>query len=664
MKKLLSLLILISFTFKTGAEIKLSPIFSDNMVLQQKSSTKIWGTADAGKLVTISPSWDKLRYTAQADNNGKWSVKIETPSYGGPYSITVTDGKKDKIVLENVMIGEVWLCGGQSNMELSMSDGIIGAAVDMKEVSGNSNIRILHIANAQSRDEAENPTLVGDGWRTCEGNDLEKFSATAFYFGRELSRNLDIPVGLIESCWGGSRIEPWISRESVNLAPATASEMLSPDDEFDEESFEEKMEKWDKALSGHCASMNDGKALWAAKKLDESSWAEINVPGTIEEQGFDFNGIFWLRKTIDIPKEWEGKKLTLNLNAIDDYDYTYFNGVCVGHEEGYTTKRVYTVPAKLVKAGKAVIAIRIFDIEGEGGIYCDKGLISIGPDRDNTIKLDGRWKLRLDITDDMVPAMPQSRLSYFTTPCLMYNAMISPLVGYAIKGAIWYQGCSNVDQAEEYNTLMPLLIYDWRSKWGYDFPFYITQLANYLKVQTGAEESDWALLREAQSQTAANVAGSGLAVLIDVGEADDIHPKNKYDVGKRLALNALAKEYGKHVIYSGPTFEDYTIEGNSIRVRFSHCDGGLKTADYIYKEFRPEFKISKVEGFYIAGPDHIFHKAEAVIDGDSVIVSSSEVVCPIAVRYAWANNPVCNLYNGAGLPAVPFRTDSWPLRKR
>ena len=319
----------------------------------------------------------------------------------------------------------------------------------------------------------------------------------------------------------------------------------------------------------------------------------------------------------------------------------------LGHTELCTSFSEYDIPAELVKAGKAVIAVRVMDTGGMGGILGDPdSMVVEGPDG-VVASLAGEWKFKMALGLADAPAFPVNTATEPNYPTFLYNAMINPLVNFPIAGAIWYQGESNASRAAQYKDLFPLMIRDWRQKWGYDFPFYFAQIANYMQVQEGAEESEWAELREAQLQTL-NVENTGMAVLIDVGEANDIHPKNKVDVGKRLALNALANTYGKNVSYSGPIYESYVIEGDAIRISFTHTDGGLvaKGAD-------------KLEGFYIAGADHKFHKADAVIEGDTIVVKSNEVSFPVAVRYAWADNPVCNLYNGADLPASPFRTDSW-----
>ena len=333
---------------------------------------------------------------------------------------------------------------------------------------------------------------------------------------------------------------------------------------------------------------------------------------------------------------------------VDDIDYTYFNGELVGQTDSYGTMRNYTIPARLVKAGKAVLTVRIVDTGGEGGLYSPADQLYLEC-RGERMPLQGDWRYKATTPLAKLAAVPVNDTSSPNQVCVLYNAMINPLVGFAIRGAIWYQGCNNEHKGYQYRELLPLMIRDWRTKWGYDFPFYIVQLANYKQLQTEPGDDEWAEVREAQAMAARHVDNSGLACLIDIGEAGDIHPRNKQEVGRRLALIARAKTYGERQLeYSGPQYRDYRIEDQQIRIFFDHADG-LRPAEG-----------SVVKGFAIAGSDHRWHWADARIDGQSVVVSSPEVCNPVAVRYAWHVNPVCNLQNGAGLPAVPFRTDDWP----
>ena len=639
-------------SMQMSAKVTLHPIFTDNMVLQQQSQVNIWGTASPDKTVSITTSWNNARYEVASAADGSWSAVISTPCAGGPYTVTVSDGKKPE-VLENVLIGEVWICTGQSNMEMKVGDKVVGMEKEMAEAGNYKNIRLLHIENRTSPVPNEDVEIRYGGWQTCSGETIYDFSAAGYFFGKNLADSLDVPVGLIETCWGGTYAESWTSAEGLSQMPYFHERLekvktLPQSREAREQMFRDEMEQWRIDMTVADKGFKDGVAVWAGEGYDDSSWTDARVPDFLQDQGFgSTSGFFWLRKTVDIPADWAGKELRLELGVVDDNDFTYFNGVELGHTEGCLSWRTYTVPAELVKGGKAVVAVRVMDTGGKGVIVGDAQNIALYKSDNEKIVISGDWKYRFSLGFADAPEIPVNTATEPNYPTFLYNAMINPLVKFRIRGAIWYQGEANVARADQYGDLLPLMINDWRSKWGYDFPFYIAQLANYMNVQTGPEESEWAELRESQVH-ALHLENTGLAVLIDIGEAGDIHPKNKPEVGRRLALNALALTYGRHISYSGPMYSSYSIEDGKIRLFFDHADGGLEAAGG-----------DTLEGFYIAGADRVFHKADAVIEGDTIVVSSPDVLFPVSVRYGWANNPVCNLYNGAGLPASPFRTDRW-----
>lgn len=654
--KLLAVALCLVFVGQLSAKVTLHPIFTDNMVLQQQAEVNIWGEAKPSKEVKIVTSWNNATYTVLSDADGKWKAKILTPKAGGPYTISVADDKKP-LVLDNVLIGEVWICSGQSNMEMKMGDKVCNMEQELKDAEKYKNIRLLHVENRTSPVPMETVEIRHGGWQVCSAENVYDFSAAGYFFGKNLNDYLDIPIGLIETCWGGTYAESWTSEDALREMPYFHERLdglkgIPASREGREELFRKQLDEWVLSIAKVDKGYADGKPVWAEASFDDSDWTTVQVPTYLQDQGMSSTaGYFWLRKTVDIPQSWAGKELKLKLGAIDDCDYTFFNGVPLGHTEGCFAGREYTVPSELVKAGKAAVAIRVLDTGGKGGIIGDPNQIAIVKSDTESILLSGDWKFNMTLGLGDAPEMPVNTATEPNYPAFLYNAMINPLVDFAIAGAIWYQGEANVARASQYGELLPLMINDWREKWGYNFPFYIAQLANFMNVQTEAEESEWAELREAQV-TALNLENTGLAVLIDVGEAADIHPKNKQDVGKRLALNALAQTYGLHIPYSGPMYDSYKIEGNHIRLSFNHTEGGLVA------------KGSEVlEGFYVAGADRVFHKADARIEGDTIVVSSEKVGFPVSVRYAWANNPVCNLYNGAGLPASPFRTDRWNLGK-
>ena len=659
MRKKLFIALLLAGSMSARAQVKLQPLFTDNMVLQQQADVPIWGEDKAGKKVTVTTSWDKRKYTTTTAANGKWKVSVATPKAGGPYSITISDGKT--VRLNNVLIGEVWLCSGQSNMEMP----IVGWGNDYfkaehKDADNHPNIRLLQLNLVASMTPDNHFTARNNGWTVCNYTNLAPFSATAYFFGRDLEKHLNVPIGLIQTCWGGTVAEAWTGKESLELDPdftkglKNLSEM-SASKENAMKKYEADKLQWQKNVDSKDAGMKNGKAVWAAPGFNDKSWMTMKVPGLFSQNGLEkFDGLVWFRHTVDIPSSMKGKALTLRLGSVDDIDVTYFNGVRIGQTEGWAKERVYQIPARLVKAGRNVIAVRNLDTGGDGGLYgkTEQFRLTVegqkGAEKGKQeINLSGEWRYKVSTGMQELPAMPANPHGNPNLPTVLYNAMINPLIPYTIKGAIWYQGEANASRAYQYRDLLPLMINDWRSRWGYRFPFYIVQLANFMARHDHPTESAWAELREAQALTT-NLDNTGVSCTIDIGMEKDIHPSNKQDVGHRLALIARAKTYGQNVEFSGPLYKSYEIMGHCIRIHFDHTTGGLKTNDD-----RP------VTGFAIAGPDHVWHWATATIDGNSVIVSSDKVKFPVAVRYAWADNPACNLYNGANLPAFPFRTDCW-----
>lgn len=636
------------------AQVKLSPLFSDNMILQRETNAPIWGKSDPNKKVEITTSWNNKKYTASADANGNWKTSVETPAAGGPYTITISDGKPIK--LNNVLIGEVWVCSGQSNMEMQVEGWgkVTGYEQELVEAQNYPNIRLLQVERATSPQPLDDIKVAGDGWLVCSSKTVADFSAVGYFFGKDIHKYQNVPVGLINTSWGGTVIETWTSGDALATIPYFQDQIASvkklPQSPQDRGNlFHKNIELWKKDIEKIDKGFVNGQAVWAASQTEDAGWEQMNVPGLIQEQGLKgFNGILWFRKTIDIPAKWEGKELTLNLGPIDDNDFTYFNGVQVGHTEGWMEQRSYKIPKELVKKGKAVISVRVMDTGGSGGIFGSPESVNIQRTDKDRMALAGSWKYKISLNIKEIPPMPVNMASEPNVPSFLFNAMLNPLIPYSIKGAIWYQGEGNAGQAHQYRELMPLMINDWRNRWGYDFPFYMVQLAAFTPLQTEPVNSSWSELREAQTLTAQHLSNTGMAVTIDIGDAFDIHPKNKLDVGKRLALQARAKTYGEKIPHSGPMYHFYQIEDNKIRLFFRHTDGGLKAKDG-----------EKLKGFTIAGVDHKFYWADAVIEGNTIIVSSPNVKFPLAVRYAWADNPICNLYNGAGLPASPFRTDDW-----
>lgn len=652
MKQKSFLLVFIALTSVVSAQLSLSPLFTDHMVLQQQTDAPIWGKAKANQQLTVYTSWDANSRTITADGQGLWKTNLATPEAGGPYEIVIKAGKKEQIKLQHVLIGEVWLCSGQSNMEWRLRDGLVNqkqeiAAADYPQ------IRMITVQKAIDFTPVDACKIEDGGWKVCSPETVGAFSAVAYFFGKDIHEQLNVPVGLINSSWGGTVAEAWTASDYLMQMPyfheyVEKIRQMPTDKVALEKIYQESLKGWLHELNKKDKAFENGQLLWANLQFDDSDWYDFPVPGMAQTVGMtQKNGVFWFRKIIDIPANWSGRDITLSMGPIDDDDFTYFNGELIGKTEGWMSPRNYKIPGKLVKPGQSVLAIRVIDTGGAGGMGGDKENYWMSCSK-GKIDISGDWKAKLSLDIKAVGSVPRRLDGNPNEPTVLYNAMIHPLIPFAIKGAIWYQGESNADRADQYRDLLPLMIGSWREHFGHEFPFYIVQLANFMRLQEEPVESTWAELREAQSLTAQSLGQTGIAVAIDIGEAGDIHPKNKQDVGKRLALAARAQTYGEQIPYSGPVYKSHKIEGNTIRLSFDHTDGGLNTPNG-----------AKLQGFTMAGTDHQFYWADAVIAGDEIIVSCPEVKFPVAVRYAWADNPICNLYNGAGLPASPFRTDSW-----
>jgi len=634
------------------AKVVLPAVFSDDMVIQQKTNAAIWGKAALGRTIKLTTTWSKKTYTAKADETGNWKISIATPSYGGPYTITISDGTP--LNLKNVLIGDVWICSGQSNMEMPLAGW--GKIKNYKEeiaAAKYPGIRLLQVKHGVSNIPLENAEVADGGWVPCTPEHIPGFSSTAYFFAREIYKKTGIPIGLIHTSWGGTIAEAWTSRNTLQTLPdfaAAANKIAVTKENSNAEDYQHKLDTWLKTVLKNDRGYQDDRAIWAAAAIDGAQWKPMELPEFFEQAGLpDFDGSVWYRKKISIPESWAGKSIKINLGNIDDQDITFFNGEQVGETDGYDKPRLYTVPAEKVKAGEAVITVRVFDTGGGGGIYGAKDVLSLSSTGGKSISLDGQWQYQIGINLKEIAPMPVVENSP-NRPTVLYNAMINPFIQFAIRGAIWYQGESNADRAVQYRELFPAMIRDWRNKWNIgDFPFYYVQLANFMKRNNEPGSSAWAELREAQLKTLA-LPNTGMSVSIDIGEEKDIHPKNKQEVGRRLALIALAKTYGRNVAYSGPVYTSSRIANDAMVLNFKNTNGGLIAKN-----------VNLLQGFEIAGADHQFYKARAAIQGTQVTVSAPEVPTPVAVRYAWADNPDGNLYNGAGLPASPFRTDSLQL---
>lgn len=613
--------------------LTLHPLLGDHAVLQRGRPVLISGTASPGSSVSVRLADQNL--TVAASSSGAWSAAFAAPGETGSFDLEV---ENDGRVLRrtDLVAGEVWLCSGQSNMEwtLAMTPGLeaeIAAAADPL-------VRCFTVM----RTPAVEPAAEPDGrWEMAAPGAAGHFSAVAWFFARQLRARLGCPVGLIVSAFGGTRVASWLPRETLAARPEYA-EFLAP---AEDSGAEELQPHGDEGRSPESAG-------W--ETCDDAAWDSLEVPGMWQEQEWKFNGAVWYRRTVELAAGWRGRDLILHFGALDDFDETYVNGVRVGGmgpeaPSAYATKRLYPVPAELTKDGCLVIAARVFDQWGFGGVVGPVAL-RLADDPEVSLPLEGRWKARVE------KAFPLRLSSRPIPPEVLFNGMIHPLLGASVRGFLWYQGESDAERAALYRMLLPDLIAAWRARWNDPLlPFGLVQLAAYKAPEAQPGESDWAELRDAQLLAVRTVPRTGLAVAIDLGEADNIHPRRKAPVGERLARWALAEVYGQpDEVWHSPLAADHWCAGGAVFVRFLHAGSGLRSRDG-----------KPLTAFQIAGADRRWNWARAeIVAPDIVRVSADDLSEPAAVRYGWQNNPECTLENSAGLPASPFRTDDWTLSTR
>ncbi|MEO8597266.1 MAG: sialate O-acetylesterase [Candidatus Solibacter sp.] len=618
-----------------------SPIFGDNMVLQRGKLNTIWGWSQAGDTVKVEIEASSATGTAGA--NGKWQVQIQPPAPGGPYTVKISG--KQIVELKDVLVGDVWLCGGQSNMQFGLRQARNGA----EEVK-NANypqIRFYVVGEKASYNPQDVPRA--GSWKAVTPEGLAGrggISAVGYFFGRKLHLDTKVPIGLIHEAVGGVPAETFASPDA-----------LRPLKDFDAglAELEKQRQKGGKEYGNYIMHWYDDYDIgsrngsWAEPALDEASWKPVQIPGTFKELGVDdVPSLMWLRKEITLPDPLPAGNGRVLLGSVDKMDTVYINGQQIGSSSWVENPRAYF--ARGLKPGKNVIAIRLLNTSpGKGGFIsgADSLKLVLG---ETTISLAGEWKGKVAVDGHSGATMPPGYESVTSMASVLYNGMLAPIAPLAITGAIWYQGESNAARGYQYRKVLPAMIADWRKLFGQgDFPFYIVGLPAYQKRKSAPGDDGWAETREAQFMTTKSVPNTCLATTIDTGDADNIHPIDKVEVGDRLAACALAGYYKQKVPFSGPTLAKVEKgKGGEMKVHFDHTDGGLVV------------KGEKTGEFSIAGEDHKWYWADARVDGNTVIVSSPSVPNPVAVRYAWQANPLASLYNGAGLPAVPFRTDDWP----
>jgi len=632
---------LLLFSNIAFCRLRLPRLVSDGMVLQRGESAKIWGWAAADEKVTIN--FNGKTYSDTAGTDGKWAVTLSDLNAGGPYSMEIAGS--NRIILKDILIGEVWVCSGQSNMDLPMAR-VEERYADVIANSNNPAIRRFFVSRRYDFNTPQEDPESGS-WESANTESVLRFTATGYFFAKALYEKYKVPIGLIHASVGGSPAEAWLSEEALKQFPdhLETAKKFKDGDYLNQIADKDKTvsDAWYSLLQQKDKGLADGQKPWFDPTYNASNWATMNVPGYwADEELGPVNGVVWFRKEIDVPASMTGKPARLLLGRIVDSDTTYLNGKFVGSVSYQYPPRRYDVPENLLKAGKNIIVVRIVNNTDRGGFIPDKPyqLTAAGL----TIDLKGPWQYKLAAT--MQPLQSKTFIEW--QPLGLYNGMIAPLLNYTIKGVIWYQGESNTGRPLEYRKLFPALIADWRQNWNQgNFPFLYVQLANYMQVKDQPSESNWAELREAQLKTL-TVPNTAMVVATDIGEWNDVHPLNKEDVGKRLALGAQKVAYGDEtVVYSGPIYQSMKIEGNKIILTFKHIGSGLVGQGG-----------SELKHFAIAGADKKFVWAKAKIEDDKVIVWNDDITDPVAVRYAWADNPEgANLYNKEGLPASSFRTD-------
>ena len=647
--------------------MKLAALFGDHAVVQRERAIPVWGWTKP--LLRVRVTLGEQVAETQAATDGRFLARLPPMPAGGPFTLEVNSPDPDeRVVVKDVMVGEVWICSGQSNMEFTLAS----SGADGEAESAQADLPTLRHICIPRAARWGRQSDVDAAWQVCTPETAPGFTAVGYHFGRALQRRLGVPVGLLNTAWGGTRVEAWTSRESLVEEPELRLDVERFEATLNGSAYWDAMDPFDPAdpTQGQAplaaqstypvdAGNRGAERGWARLELDDSAWATMPLPGTWQNAGHKHSGIFWFRREVELPKAWKGKDLLLGVGAVDKIDITYFNGEQVGatgrgfDEQHWNVPRTYRVPGKLMCAGRNVVAVRANSFAFDGGLIgpANKMFVALADGGDGTrLPLAGDWRYTIEqdfgvvqpIAKPMGPGNPNSL-------GILFDNMIAPLVPYALRGAIWYQGESNASNAPRYGSLLTRMIRDWRHVWGQgDFAFLTVQLANFQPPQVYQPGSTWALVREGQVETL-KLPETGLAVAIDIGDATDIHPKNKRDVGLRLAQWALSRIYGQGGIPGGPLFESATIEPRGVRIRFRDVGEGLVVRGG-----------GALRTFAIAGLNRKFISATAVIEGETLLVSSAEVTEPMAVRYAWADNPDgANLANAHGFPASPFRTDAW-----
>ena len=642
-QRLLLLIAALFFSATLSASVKLPSIVGDGMVLQRDQALKIWGWADAGESVVVSFRGETYQTTTAS--TGEWQVTTKPMTAGGPDSMVIRG--TNEITLQDIFVGDVWVCSGQSNMTHNFERWQERYAVEIA-TANHPEIRQFHVPTKAvlTGPQADYPGL---SWKPATPANVLDFTVVGYFFAHKLYERYGVPQGIINTCVGGTPIEAWTSEAGFRNFPATLATITQNQDTayVDRVNAEARA---DREADGPRVEADQGllgELKWFDPAYTPRNWKRINIPGYWEDQGVrNLDGTVWYRREINVPATMTGVEGLVKLGRIRDTDELYLNGQKVGQTTYEYPQRRYTIPAGLLHPGKNLFVVRVTNHIGKGGFVPDKPyqLIAAG----QSLDLKGDWLYR--VGEAFAPSRAyQHVISAETETTEIYTGMIAPFTRYGVRGALWYQGESNASDPTAYRQLLPNLIADWRAQWQQeDLVFLIAQLPNYMDVDYLPAASDWALMREAQLETALTTPHTGLGINIDLGEWNDIHPGNKKPVGERLALQAMSIAFGdKALVASGPIFHEQTIQDGKIILHFDHAGGGLVSTNG-----------ESLAHFAIAGADKRFVWAHTEIQGDTVVVWHESITSPRYVRYAWADNPdFANLGNQEGLPASPFRTD-------
>ncbi|MGN6505477.1 MAG: sialate O-acetylesterase [Tepidisphaeraceae bacterium] len=621
-------------TSSAWATVTPNGLFKDHAVLQRGVELPIWGTASPGEQVTVEMNGQIAKATTSGD--GGWSVKLPPMAAGGPFTMTIRGS--NSVTVRDLLVGEVWLCSGQSNMEWRLSgrepwagDGLPAQAAQYP--------MIREYAVARDTDYAP-VTQVGGQWSVCSPESVLGFSGVAYFFARDLHADLGVPIGIIVSAWGGTVAEAWTSATGLKTLPDFQEAVAEVERKAEREKSAPPIGKQMAAWYGANDPGSKPDQSWSAASLDVSDWHPTPVPAMWKGSLAHYEGSVWYRKEIELPPAFAERPSILHMGRLDETDTVWVNGQQVGSTMGWNLDRNYRVPTGLLKAGKNTIAIRLMNTDGPGGFEGSPDAFGIETEGESpsSVSMSGTWLFKVGASINHSSPLPIAMGSRPNVPTVLYNGMIAPLRPFPIKGIIWYQGESNQDRAKQYESLFPTLIEDWRRNWKQpNLPFLFVQIAPFKGIRPQ--------IREAQRITLSKTRNTAMAVITDAGDPMDIHPRNKQPPGSRLALAARALAYGETLEYSGPLYKSVQFDGDRAILRFTHVGDGMVV------------KGKTLRGFVIAGEDKKFVAAKAEVIGDTVVVRADGVNTPVAVRYGWAKVPDVNLYNTAGLPASPFKTD-------